>query len=165
MKNRLKQIRKHYKLTQKELGDICGKSRNAITSYELGAVIPDDAFIKLFCLKFKVNEYWLRTGDGDIFTRENDNLLLQLIKEYDLTEADANFMKTFLVLDAQDRETMLKCMTLLTQHTADIIPKRTKPDHKFTTAEKRRIVNAELEAEEKAKTLSVFTGTNGIEKI
>lgn len=149
MKNRLKQIRKNYKLTQKELGDICGKSRNAITSYELGAVIPDDAFIKLFCLKFKVNEHWLRTGEGDIFTKENDNLLSQLIKEYNLSEADTNFMKTFLMLDAQDRETMLKCMTLLTH--SEPISQQSKPDHKMTTEEKRKIVNSELDAETKAK--------------
>ena len=34
----------------------------------------------------------------------------------------------------------------------DILPKRTKPDHKLTPEEKRKIVNDELDIETKAKT-------------
>lgn len=44
----------------------------------------------------------------------------------------------------------------------EIIQQRTKPNHKLTPAEKRRIVNAEIESEEKATTFIASTGTNGI---
>ena len=42
------------------------------------------------------------------------------------------------------------------------IQKRTKPDHKLTPAEKRRIINGEIDQEEKATTSSASTGTNGM---
>ena len=114
------------------------------------------------CKALNITVEALQNVENNNHTSEDNNLLSQLIKKYNLTKDAANFMKTFLMLDAQDRETMIKCMTLLTQHTADIIPKQTKPDHKLTPAEKRRIVNSEIDQEEKATTSSASTGTNGM---
>lgn len=67
MGERIKQLRKVLGLTQKEFGDRIGVKPNTIGTYEIGRNDPIDAVISLICLKFDVNEYWLRTGEGDMF--------------------------------------------------------------------------------------------------
>lgn len=75
MNTRLKSIRHILKMTQPEFGKLCGKSRDAIATYESGRVIPDDTFIKVICLTFNVNEEWLRTGNGSMFIDTKNNSL------------------------------------------------------------------------------------------
>lgn len=64
MNERLKEIRKHHKFTQSEMGLELGVSRDAIATYESGRVIPDKSIRLLICEKFNVNESWLETGEG-----------------------------------------------------------------------------------------------------
>ena len=68
MYKRLKEIRKSIGDTQTQFAEKLGTSRNAIASYELGKVIPNDTFIQLLCAKFNINEEWLRTGNGEMYT-------------------------------------------------------------------------------------------------
>lgn len=64
MNERLKELRKHHKFTQAEMGAELGVSRDAIATYESGRVIPDKSIRLLICEKFNVNEVWLETGEG-----------------------------------------------------------------------------------------------------
>ena len=64
MNERLKELRKHHKFTQAEMGAELGVSRDAIATYESGRVIPDKSIRLLICEKFNVNESWLETGEG-----------------------------------------------------------------------------------------------------
>ena len=64
MNNRLKEIRKHLKLTQAELGQELGVSRDSVATYESGRVIPDKSIRLLICQRFNINETWLETGEG-----------------------------------------------------------------------------------------------------
>lgn len=45
-----------------------GVSLSNIQSYELGRRSPSDAFIKLICKEYGVNETWLLTGNGEMFS-------------------------------------------------------------------------------------------------
>jgi transcriptional regulator with XRE-family HTH domain len=65
---RIKQVRKSLpqKTSQEAFGKILGVSRDAISNIELGRVPPTNPFIQLLCLKFDINEHWLRTGEGDM---------------------------------------------------------------------------------------------------
>ena len=162
MNTRLKLLRKYLKKTQKEFGDICGKSRDAITSYEIGRVIPDDAFIKLVCIKFNVNEEWLRTGQGDMFIETMDSMIENLAKKYNLNENDIDIIKNYIQLSEEDRKKFVDIIKIIYTNKGTVTPKRTKPDHKLTPAEKRRVVNGEIDQEEKATTSSASTGTNGM---
>lgn len=64
---RIKEIRTLEGLTQQEFADKLGVSRPNITNYESGRREPVDAMIALICQKFKVNEIWLRTGEGEMY--------------------------------------------------------------------------------------------------
>lgn len=66
LKNRIKEIRQSYELTQQEFADRLGIKRGTIANYELGRNEPIDAVITLICREFRVNENWLRYGTGDM---------------------------------------------------------------------------------------------------
>nr|DAR10298.1 MAG TPA: Repressor protein CI [Caudoviricetes sp.] len=64
---RIREIRKEKKITQQSLADSLGLKQNTVASYEIDRVQPSDRTINDICDKFKVNEQWLRTGEGEPF--------------------------------------------------------------------------------------------------
>ena len=68
MDKRIRELRKHLGLTQKEFADRLGIKPTAIANYEGGRNTPIDAVISLICREFGVNETWLRTGEGEMVT-------------------------------------------------------------------------------------------------
>lgn len=158
---RLKFIRKNLKYTQEKFGNICGKSRRAIAAYESGSVVPDDAFIKLVCIKFNINENWLRSGKGEPYLVEDNNLLHKLCAKYALNQEEEHFISVFLKLNEVERNTMIKCMSLMTNKDAEYNINKTLPNHKLTTKEKKEIVLAEIDEESKDKTSSASITING----
>lgn len=153
MNERLKIIRKNLHKTQQEFGDICGKSRRAIAAYEQGAVIPDDSFVQLLCLKFNVNETWLRTGIGNIYVEQKTNYINELSKQYNLNELGKQFLINFLELDETERNTMLQCMEFM-------LTNRKKNDDEKSYTEKMEQVSHELQVAENSKKYTVSTTTN-----
>ena len=152
MKKQLKELRQYLKKTQTDFGLLCGKSRDTISNYELGRVAPDESFIKLICMKFNVNENWLRTGQGDMFIETMDSMIENLAKKYNLNENDIDIIKNYIQLSEEDRKKFVDIIKIIYTNKGTVIPKRTKPDHKLTPEEKRKIVNDELDIETKAKT-------------
>ena len=69
MKERIKKLRKEKHLTQQEFADKIGISRNNVATYEIGRNNPSEAVISLICRTFNVNETWLRTGEGEMFSQ------------------------------------------------------------------------------------------------
>ena len=67
MKNRIKQIRKHFNLNQEDFGKRIGAKQSTVTAYECGNRVPMDVTITSICREFGVNEEWLRTGKGEMF--------------------------------------------------------------------------------------------------
>lgn len=54
-------------MTQQKFADRLHIKRGAVANYEIGRNIPTDSVIALICREFKVNEQWLRTGEGEMF--------------------------------------------------------------------------------------------------
>ena len=82
MDKQLKKLRKALGLTQQEFADKIGTGRNNIAKYETGVNEPSNAVISLICKELHVNEVWLRTGEGDMFIKidEDDRYSLNLGK-------------------------------------------------------------------------------------
>lgn len=70
---RIKAVRKHFKLTQAEFGERIGVKGNTIATYEIGRNAPVDAIFSLLCREYGVNEIWLRYGEGDMFQAMNED--------------------------------------------------------------------------------------------
>lgn len=66
LKDRIKEVRKSFNLTQTEFGERIGVKGNTITNYETGLRTPSDAVILSICREFQVDEHWLRTGEGEM---------------------------------------------------------------------------------------------------
>jgi len=56
------------KLTQQKFADRLGLKRQTIAAYEIGNIEPSDSTLLLICKEFSVNEQWLRTGKGDMYS-------------------------------------------------------------------------------------------------
>ena len=67
MKERIAEVRKAVGLSQAEMADQLGLSRNFISLMENGNRIPSDRTISDICREFGVNRVWLETGVGEPF--------------------------------------------------------------------------------------------------
>lgn len=72
MNNRIRELRKAtLKMTQKEFSGRLGLSENFIWQIEKGERDPSDRTITDICREFRVNETWLRTGEGEMMQPVN----------------------------------------------------------------------------------------------
>ena len=70
-------MREALKLSQREFGEKLGVSRDVISNIEYGRVQPKPLLLQHLCQMYKVNEYWLNTGEGEMFDERpesNDKL-------------------------------------------------------------------------------------------
>jgi Predicted transcriptional regulators len=74
----MKELRKILKLSQTELGDRLGVSRDVISNIELGRVEFKEHLIKLICKEFNVSYIWLKNGEGEIFDSSFEDTMVLL---------------------------------------------------------------------------------------
>lgn len=67
MRNRIKELRLHFNLSQETFGSKLGVTRTAICLLESGRNNITDRMTKEICREFNVREEWLRFGTGDMF--------------------------------------------------------------------------------------------------
>lgn len=120
MQERIKEIRKHYKLTQTEFGERIGVKGNTITGYETGLRGPSDSVILSICREFGCNEVWLRTGEGDPFQEESRQeqimrFAVQTVKGSN--EFKKAFISMLAKLDADDWDALAKIFNKLAGET------------------------------------------------
>ena len=53
-----------------EDGGNCLLTINYLASIELGSVEVNDRTVKVICAEFKVDEHWLRTGEGEPYRED-----------------------------------------------------------------------------------------------
>ena len=66
MQNRIRQARIAADLSQEELGNLVGYTKNYINLIENGKRNPSSLLVSKFAEVLSVNEEWLRTGEGDM---------------------------------------------------------------------------------------------------
>lgn len=64
---RIKELRNHKNLNQKDFGNLLGVSASAISQLEKSKTVPSRQLLKSICLQFNVNHTWLETGNGPMF--------------------------------------------------------------------------------------------------
>lgn len=95
MNERIRKLRKHLDMTQREFGERLGIKGNTIANYELGRNEPIDAVISLICREFNVNEEWLRNGTGEMFVElDKEDLLMEWAGRV-LGNRSSSFKKNF----------------------------------------------------------------------
>lgn len=110
MKDRIKQIRKAFKMTQEQFAEKIGVKRSTIAAYETGNNTPLDPIVKSICEKFNVREEWLRTGEGAMEAPpeptfpENAALIEKVSEEYNLTETEKALLTLYLEIGPEGRD-------------------------------------------------------------
>lgn len=115
MNERIKKLRKHLDLTQKEFGERIGIKGNTIANYELGRNAPIDAVVSLICREFDVNEEWLRNGTGEMFKPSPSSALDALAAEFNLDKASYIAIEKFLDLSPEMREGLISYFREVTE--------------------------------------------------
>lgn len=73
MKDRIKEIRKNSpEKTLERFGEKIGISGAAVSQIESGKTNPTNQTIKAICSVYRVNENWLRTGEGKMYLTQED---------------------------------------------------------------------------------------------
>lgn len=106
--DRIKSLRNSLELTQTEFGSKIGFRQNTVGQMENGQRGITDRTILLICQTYNVNEEWLRTGEGEMFI-ENDNALIeQLAKQYNLDAFSRRFIETYVGLPEAQKKAIKK---------------------------------------------------------
>ena len=121
MYKRLKKLRNELEMTQQEFADVLGTARGNISAYEVGKNAPSDGFISLICKtdfpKGRVNETWLRTGEGEMFIEASRDEQIAAFVGGILKDEEDTFQKKFIsmlaALDESDWEVLQKMVELL----------------------------------------------------
>lgn len=124
MKDRLKKLRKKLDMTQQEFADKIGIARGNIGAYEVGKNALSDAVISLICKtdfpNGKVNESWLRTGEGGdenmFIAAPRDEQISNFVGKLLEGEEDSfkkRFVSMLAALDESDWESLQKMVELL----------------------------------------------------
>lgn len=107
MNNRILRIRKNCKLTQDAFAEKLNVSKNFIWMLEKGERAPSDRTILDICKKFNINEEWLRTGQGEMYTTPEDetaNIVSDLLEESNpLYDIILGIAKTYQQLDSKSQ--------------------------------------------------------------
>ncbi|WP_439653980.1 helix-turn-helix domain-containing protein [Selenomonas dianae] len=132
-------------MSQSAFAEMLGTKRDTIANYEGGRVEPTDTFIQLLCTKFHINEQWLRTGEGEMRSDEEDAILEAFSKRYDLTPDEQTTARYMLRLSPEQRAAVLAHVkALAAELTAQVdAAKRAESAAK----EQRTMTDEEIEAD------------------
>lgn len=98
MNNRIKAVRKHYRLTQSEFGDRISVKQATVAAWENSVRFPLDSAVALICKEFSIDERWLRTGEGEMIREEDrENALMQWVGSV-LADEPESFRRRYLNL-------------------------------------------------------------------
>lgn len=167
MHERLKQIRLEKKLNQAEFSKLLGMGQSTLGMLEVGKREILDRHIKTICSIFNVNENWLRTGEGEMFTETKETVLLKAAELLNLDDTEQKFLSAYLSLDETQRQNFKEFWRQMVQSyigqneiaaTADTRPAAN--DGRLTRAQKEELMKQQLDLEEKMAA-SASTTTNG----
>lgn len=106
MKDRIKALRKHLKISQDVFGRRIGISGASVSRLESGENEPSPQTIVFICKEFGVSERWLRDGAGDMFERP-DSVVDKMVKKFSFPEIVGKLLYTYDQLNAEQQDAVL----------------------------------------------------------
>jgi len=86
MNERLKEIRKSMNMNQTEFSQLLGIGQSTLAMMEVSKRDISDRHIKTICAICKVNERWLRTGEGEMFPNSSSDFMAEMKDRYHLSD-------------------------------------------------------------------------------
>lgn len=110
MNERIKQVRRSLGITQQEFAERIGLKQNSIALIESGKRNTSDLVILAICREFKVNEGWLRYGEGKMNKPDPVTELDALAEKFDMSNAEKIFLEEYFKLKREERDGMFSFM-------------------------------------------------------
>jgi len=108
LNDRIRLIRKHLSLSQKEFADQLGLSQRSVSwSEQPGNNVPDST-VKSICLAFSINEEWLRFGTGSMNTKSSSFDLEQYVLDHGGDALEYEILKTYFSLPKEIRKSAIQ---------------------------------------------------------
>ena len=101
---RLRQIRKHFNMQQNEFAARLGLSQTGVSWLEREGNAVSEQTIRLLHLDFHVSEEWLRTGNGPMFSAEDDSPLEKLCREYAVSDCERKILELYFSFEPKRRK-------------------------------------------------------------
>lgn len=113
---RVKAVRKERRWSQSHLASILGITQSGVSYMEQNGSTVSDQTIKSLCMAVPgLNESWLRTGTGPMYTQSSSFDLTQYILERDGDPLELEIIKAYLTLPKDIRQAVLdhfkKCLS------------------------------------------------------
>ena len=105
---RIKAIRKHFKLTMEKFGNKLGVTKVAISNIEKGNRNLTEQMSKSICREFNVNENWLKNGEGEMFVQTDEFDLNEYMKSRGATDLEMELMRAYFDLDENIRKEIME---------------------------------------------------------
>ena len=123
MNLRIKELRKHLKMTQEAFAQKIGVQRPTVAWMEKPGNTITKQNIKIICDTFNVNEVWLRTGKGEMFKpKEPTDIMERLQEELKLDARDLDLIKAFVELPPEQRKEGIRFLEALSVNIIDLLP-------------------------------------------
>lgn len=115
MVNRIIELRKINNLSQEKFAEKLNLSRNFINQVETGKKNFSDRTILDICREFNVNEEWLRTGEGEMYSSSSTDFI-EIASKIDIQDPKAKqAILDYWNLSDTDKELFWKFMEKFTK--------------------------------------------------
>ena len=106
---RVRAVRKSDKvhMTLDEFGDKLGVRKTAISRIENGVNALTDAMKLAICREFGVNQKWLETGEGEMFSPDPQDEIDEIVSKYHLSDGMSVILRQMVQLPADAQDVLL----------------------------------------------------------
>lgn len=104
---RVREVRKAFKLTLDKFGERIGLKKSGLSLIENGRNELTDVNAKAICREFNVSEEWLRDGVGSMFVEPDTFSLDDFAKSRGMTDLEKEIIKTYFEIDPNIRKIVL----------------------------------------------------------
>ena len=151
---RIKTIRKQLGLNQTEFGTKIGLAQTGVSWIEKDGNTVIEQNIRLICETFGINEAWLRTGEGEreAVSAASDPFL-PLRQKHQLSFIEEQVLRIYFKLDETARASVCQYVQTVAEAIAEAPPAEKRVGD-AERAEMHRLLDEEIDAEEKAQSVS-----------
>lgn len=108
------------KVSQESFAKEIGLSRSELKNIEYDKTEPKDFTIQQVCLKYGVDEEWLRTGKGEPFVKSSTNIIQFEKAHPDMTAIDRAIMEAYFNLTEPQKEAFFQyCLNVAAAYQAE----------------------------------------------
>ena len=109
-KDRVRYLRNTLDLTLEKFGERVGVTKMTISRIENGVNGITQQLRIAICREFSVNEQWLRTGEGEMFSSSLYDELDKVVEKYHLNDKAGEMLRKFVELPPEDMEVIYNYM-------------------------------------------------------